>query len=369
MEITRVETVPYGIPVEGFSDAYTAFSRSDAVLVRIHTDTGHVGVGEACAWEPEFYGETIESVTANLENYAAPAIEGEDPRQIGHVLREVDRRLARNTCVKEGIDLALHDLVGKLLDVPAHTLLGGAYRDHVRVAAEVGLGSPSEMADEALAVLEQGFEVLKLKGSSDPDLDVERIRAVREAVGEAVPLRLDPNAAWNAVATVDVLDRVADCSLQYVEQPVPTDDLEGLAHVRRTVDVPVMADESAWTPGEVVRLREYDAADLLNLKIAKTCGLHQGNRMSAVGAAQEMPCIAGTELEPGVSAAAKLHLAAAMRDHPFASEFTELAQVEGSILRDPLEVADGVLAVPDDPGLGVTIDETALSEYALDVSV
>ncbi|MCD2205265.1 hypothetical protein [Halobacterium sp. KA-6] len=87
MEITRVETVPYGIPVDGFADSYTEFTRSNAVLVKLHTDSGHVGVGEACAWEPEFYGETIESVDSTIRNYAAPAILGEDPTNIGRVLK------------------------------------------------------------------------------------------------------------------------------------------------------------------------------------------------------------------------------------------------------------------------------------------
>ncbi|WP_247730951.1 mandelate racemase/muconate lactonizing enzyme family protein [Halovivax limisalsi] len=368
MEITRVETVPYGIPVEGFADSYTEFERSNAVLVRIHADTGHVGIGEACAWEPEFYGETLESIDTTIRNYAAPAIVGEDPTDIGRVLRLVDERLARITCVKEGIDLALHDLVGKILEVPAYTLLGGKFRDSVRVAAEVGLDTPEAMVDEALDILGDGIEVVKIKGSSDPDLDVRRIRAIRDELGDDVPLRLDPNAAWNATETIRVLRAVEDCHLQVVEQPVPTDDLSGLAHVRANSSVPVMADESIWTSGDAVTLYDYDAADLVNLKIAKTCGLHRGKKIETAAEALGLGSIAGTELEPGISSVAKVHFAASMRDHPLASEFTELVQVDGSILETPLEVVDGAVDVPDGPGFGVEIDEDALQEYAIDVS-
>lgn len=367
MEITRVETIPYGIPVKGFADSYTQFTRSKAVLVKVYTDGGRVGIGEACAWEPEFYGETLESVDSTIRNYAAPTIIGEDPTDVGHLLKLLDERLARITCVKEGIDLALHDLVGKILDVPVYKLLGGKFRDEVRVAAEVGLGTPEEMADEALSILGNDVEVVKIKGSSDPDLDIRRIRVIRDAVGNDVPLRLDPNAAWNTTETIRVLRAVEDCHLQHVEQPVPTGDFKGLGHIRRHSSVPVMADESIWTPDDAVKLYDYDAVDLLNLKIAKTSGLYLGKKIETTADALGMACIVGTELEPGISSIAKIHLAASMREHHLASEFTELVQVDGSILEEPLQAVDGTIEVPAGPGFGVDVDEKALQKYAIDV--
>jgi L-alanine-DL-glutamate epimerase-like enolase superfamily enzyme len=367
MEITQVETVPFGIPVKQFADSYTEFSHSKAVLVRIHTDTGHVGIGEACALQPEFYGDTLESIDLKIREYIAPAIRGEDPRDIGHIMKLVDEAVARITCVKEGIDLALHDLVGKLLDVPVYQLLGGSFRDEVKVAAEITIDTPAAMAASAAAMLERGIPVIKLKGSNEPDRDIDRIRAVRDRVGESVPLRLDPNAAWDTMTTIRVMRAVEDCHLQYIEQPIPTGEFKGLAHIRRTIDSPVMADESIWTPADAVKLYEYEAADILNLKIAKTCGLHRGKKIEAVAEAVGMPCVAGTELEPGISSVAKIHFAASMRKHPLASEFTELAQLDESILADPLEVSDGTLEVPDGPGFGIEVDEDRLQKYAIDV--
>ncbi len=365
MKISKVETFPYGIPVKSFADAYTSFARSNAVLVRIYTDEGHVGIGEACAWEPEFYGESWESVIAMIENYAAPKIIGEDPFNINRIMMILDQNLARITCVKEGIDLALHDLVGKILNVPVYKLLGGKFRDRVPVASEIGIDSPEVMAESAQKVLGLGIKVIKIKGSSDMTLDVQRIKAVREAVGEDVGLRLDPNAAWNTMGTIKLMRQVEDCNLQLLEQPIPTWDLRGMAHIRRNIGVPLMADESIWTPQDAIKIHDYEAADLLNLKIAKTCGLHLGKKVETVAEALGLPCIAGTELEPGVAAVAKIHLAASMRVHPIASEFTEITQVDGSILKQPLEVVDGGLAVPEGPGFGVEIDEDALQEYAL----
>lgn len=365
MKITKIETIAYGIPVKGFADAYTSFTRSDAILIKIHTDEGHVGIGEACAWEPEFYGETRESIESTILNYAAPKIIGEDPFDIGRIMMILDQNLARITCVKEGIDLALHDLVGKILNVPVYKLLGGKFRDKVPVGSEIGIKSPQEMADNALRVLKEGINVIKIKGSDDMKLDVDRIKTVRAAVGDAVELRLDPNAAWDTIGSIRVMRAVEDCHLQLLEQPIPTWDLKGMAHIRSKIGVPVMADESIWTPQDAVKIHDYGAADLLNLKIAKTCGLHLGKKVEATAEALGLPCIAGTELEPGVSSVAKIHMAASMRIHPIASEFTELTQVDGTILKQPLKVVDGCLKVPEGPGFGVEINEDALEEYRI----
>ena len=117
------------------ADAYTGFSVSNAVLVKIQTDEGHTGYGEACAWEPEFYGETIESVSSTIKKYIEPAIIGEDPGDISRIMAKIDGIVARITCAKEGIDLALHDLLGKILDVPVYVLLGGKYRDMIPVGS------------------------------------------------------------------------------------------------------------------------------------------------------------------------------------------------------------------------------------------
>ncbi|WP_027078834.1 mandelate racemase/muconate lactonizing enzyme family protein [Maribacter antarcticus] len=365
MKITKIETIAYGIPVKGFADAYTSFTRSDAILVKIYTDEGYVGIGEACAWEPEFYGETRESIESTILNYAAPKIIGEDPFNIGHIMRILDLNLARITCVKEGIDLALHDLLGKILNVPVYKLLGGKFRDKIEIGSEIGIKSPQEMADNALRVLEEGIRVIKIKGSDNMRLDVDRIKTVRAAVGDDVELRLDPNAAWDTIGSIRVMRAVEDCNLQLLEQPIPNWDLKGMAHIRSKIGVPVMADESIWTPQDAVKIHDYGAADLLNLKIAKTCGLYLGKKVEAVAEALGLPCIAGTELEPGISAVAKIHLAASMKIHPIASEFTELTQVDGSILKQPLKVVDGCLEVPEGPGFGVEIDEDALEKYRI----
>ncbi len=367
MKIVKLESIPYGIPVKGFADAYTSFSHSNAVLIKIHTDDGIVGLGEACAWEPEFYGESFESIHAMITNYVAPKIIGLDPFNINNIMLILDQELAKITCVKEGIDLALHDLVGKALNIPVYKLLGGKFRDQIPVASEIGIDDPKKMGQNALEVLNMGIGVIKIKGSNERELDIDRIQSVRDAVGPDVPLRLDPNAAWDTISTIKIMREVEDCKLQLLEQPVPSWDYKGMAHIRKNIGIPLMADESIWTPQDAIKLYDYEACDLLNLKIAKTCGLHLGKKVEYVAEAIGLPCIAGTELEPGVSAVAKIHLAASMRIHPIASEFTELTQVDGSILTNPIKAVDGHLEVPQGPGFGVEIDEDALDKFKINM--
>ncbi|MFQ5796240.1 MAG: mandelate racemase/muconate lactonizing enzyme family protein [Candidatus Bipolaricaulia bacterium] len=367
MIITQVEAVPFGVPIRNFADAYTDFTTSNAVLVKIHADDGTVGYGEACAWEPEFYGETLESISSTIQKYVTPKILGEDPRDINRIMAILDANLAKVTCVKEGIDLALHDLVGKILNVPVYRLLGGGFRDRIPVASEIGIDAPEKMAQHTLDLIDLGIRVIKIKGSNDMALDVKRVKAVREAVGGDIELRLDPNAAWDVIGTIKTMREVEDCRLQLLEQPVPGWDLKGMAHIRNNIGIPLMADESIWTAQDAIKIAEYGAADILNIKIAKSCGLHLGKKIEAVAEALGMPCIVGTEVEPGFSMMAKLHLSASMRVHPLASEFTELFLLKENILDHEINIVDGCVEVPNGPGFGVNLNEETFQRCVIEL--
>ncbi len=358
MQIQKVEVIPFAVPIRGFADAYTGFSTSNAVLVKIYAEDNTIGYGEACAWEPEFYGETVESISSTIEKYIAPKIVGQDLFNLNRILAIVDSNLARATCVKEGIDLALHDLVGKALNVPVYTLLGGCFRDEIPIASEIGIDTHQAMAEKALDVVQLGIKVIKIKGSSDMGQDVKRIKAVREAVGDDIELRLDPNAAWTTIGTIKVMGEVESCNLQLLEQPVPGWDLKGMAHIRSEIGIPLMADESIWTPQDVIKIAEYGAADMINIKIAKSGGLVLAKKIEAVAESLGLPCIVGTEIEPGFSLIAKLHLASSMKVHPLASEFTELTLLKKNILKHEIRIKDGCVKVPSGPGLGVELDES-----------
>ncbi len=358
MRIRKVEAIPFAVPIRNFADAYTGFTTSNAVLVKIHSEDNTIGYGEACAWEREFYGETWESVSSTIEKYIAPKIIGQNIFSVNRIMAIIDANLAKVTCVKEGIDLALHDLVGKTLNTPVYNLLGGCFREEIAIASEIGIDTPAAMAEQALDVVQLGIKVIKIKGSNDVGLDIERIKTVREAVGDEIGLRLDPNAAWTTIGTIKAMREVEGCNLQLLEQPIPSWDLKGMAHIRNSIGIPLMADESIWTPQDVIKIAEYGAADIINIKIAKSCGLALAKKIEAVSESVGLPCIVGTEIEPGFSLIAKLHLASSMKIHPLASEFTELSLLKANILNHEINIKDGCVKVPDGPGFGVELDES-----------
>jgi L-alanine-DL-glutamate epimerase-like enolase superfamily enzyme len=369
LKITRVEAIPFGIPIKGFADAYTSFSSSNAVLVKIHASDGTVGYGEACAWEPEFYGETLESVTSSIETYIGPKIIGENPFDIHRILTKVDAAMARVTCAKEGIDLALFDLVGRVLDVPVTSLLHGRFRELIPIASEIGIDTPNAMAENARTVIRMGIPCVKIKGSSDIEEDVRRVKAVRKAVGKKIKLRLDPNAHWDTSGTIWAMKELKECNLEYLEQPVPGPDLNGMARIRRAIDIPLMADEGVWTPEDVLELARREAVDIINIKISKTGGLLKAKRVEAVADALGLPCVVGTEIEPGFSLAAKLHLAASMKHLHFACEFTELSLLEESVLKPNVEIEKGCVRVPKSPGLGFELNNEVLAKREIRLTI
>jgi len=300
-----------------------------------------------------------------MDKYVTPVLLGQNPMHIGQVMAKVSAVIARLTCIKEGVDLALHDLVGKTLGVSAQVLIGGSYRDKIAVASEIGIDTPEKMLTSALSLVEQGFKVIKIKGSADVDLDVVRIKAVREAVGDSIALRLDPNASWTTTATIKAMRELECCNLEVLEQPIHGLDLKGMAHIRNNIGVPLMADEAIWTQEDVLKIVDYGAADLINIKIAKSCGLHIGHQIETIAAANRLPCIVGTELEPGISMIAKLHFAASMQTHPYASDFTELSQLKDNVLQLDVQIIDGYVSVPQGPGFGVELNEDVLDKYRL----
>ena len=233
-------------------------SPSSTVRSRLAVGSG-LGTADSNALVYGCFGSrysVLESVSSTIEKYIATKIVGQNLFNINRILAIIDANLAKVTCAKEGIDLALHDLVGKVLNVPVHTLLGGCFREEIAIASEIGIDKPEVMAENALDILKLGIKVIKIKGSNEMGLDVKRIKAVREAVGDGVELRLDPNAAWTTPGTIKAMKEVEGCNLQLLEQPVPGWDLKGMAHIRNSIGIPLMADESIWTPQDVIKIAE-----------------------------------------------------------------------------------------------------------------
>jgi L-alanine-DL-glutamate epimerase-like enolase superfamily enzyme len=356
MRITRVQAYPVRVPIRQFSDAYSEYPTGQFVLVEIDTDLGTIGFGEApCTVTVGFYGETLETVTAAIRNHLGPKLVGEDPLNIRKATSLMNSIHGAAYIAKTGIDTALYDLAGKALQVSTSTLLGGRQRDRIEAASEIAIVSPEEMVREARRLVELGFKVIKIKAGRNVDDEIKGVKAIRDAVGSDIELRVDPNAGWSRFNTVRALKTLAREEISYIEQPLPGWDLEGLAWLRKTTGVPVMVDESVWNPHDVIRVARAEAADIINIKITKAGGLKNSLDIYAAAEAVGIPCIVGTELESCMAVAAKLQLAGSLEKLLFACEFTELAFQRMAIM-ESLKLEGGTLKVPTGPGLGVTPD-------------
>jgi L-alanine-DL-glutamate epimerase-like enolase superfamily enzyme len=339
------------------------------VLVRIETDNGITGFGEAQA-DIGFFGETVEQVQIGLEDYLGPQLVGKDALDREYLLGLLDYR--GNSCARSGLDMALHDLVGKALGATVGALIGGAHKQRVPVAIEIAGGAPDAMAAECVAFMARGVRAFKPKIGGRPEADAARLRAIREAVGPDVTIRADANQGYTPKQAIRLcrLAEKFDVGLELLEQPVAAWDLAGMASVRRSVDTLIEADESCYSIHDAIQIVRHEAADVLNIKLGKAGGLAAAKKVAAIAEASGLGCVLGTAFGLGLEMAAKLHLAASTPGVVDAVEFTEIG-LHGNLLEPPhdellaLPLEDGCLPVPDGPGLGVALNQAEVARFAM----
>ena len=386
MKITRIHTTPIRIPLTCFfyNSEWAGTKREwggrlcrvspkrpspilEYVLVHIDTDEGISGLGEAPA-DIGFFGQTMEAIQVAIDDYLGPQLVGMEPFDIPALMDRIDYR--ENSCAKSGIDLALHDLVGKIRGISVSELLGGPRRTRIPVAIEIAGGSPDDMAAECLKYMKMNVKVFKPKIGSIPAKDADRLRAIREAVGPDVSLRADANRGYTPAEAIELcrLAETYEVNLELLEQPCEAWDLPGMAEVRRAVNVLIEADESCFGPHDAEAVIRAGAADVLNIKIGKAGGLANAMRIAEIAEAAGLESVLGTAFGVGPKIAAKLHFAAAVKRFTGAVEFTELG-LHGPLLKGDLDRAlslpldeDGCLPVPTGPGLGVELDEAKVAE-------
>jgi L-alanine-DL-glutamate epimerase-like enolase superfamily enzyme len=331
------------------------------VLVTIETDEGIVGTGEAPA-DIGFFGQTLEAIEVAINDYLGPQLVGRDPREIGPLMERINYR--ENSCAKSGIDLALHDIAAKARGISVAEFLGGRHRDRIPVAMEIAGGSPDDMARECVTYLRQNVKAFKPKIGGVPRHDIDRLRAIRDAVGPDVSLRADANRGYTLEEATEFcrLAEKHDLGLELLEQPLDAHDLPAMAALRQRVSIAIEADESCFGPHDAEAVIRAGAADVLNIKIAKAGGLANCLRIAALAESAGLQCVLGTAFGTGIAIAGKLHLASAIGRFSGAVEFTELG-LHGPLLKGtlngqlslPLD-ADGCLPVPTGHGLGVELD-------------
>ncbi|QDV32461.1 mandelate racemase/muconate lactonizing enzyme family protein [Tautonia plasticadhaerens] len=370
MKITRLEAIPVSVPLKAGLTTRTAHGdhvTSDYAIVRVHTDSGLVGLGEATV-SPIWSGETNRSAVVAVEQILGPAILGMDPTRVHSCRFAMDRALKANPFTKSAVEMALWDLAGKAAGVPVHQLLGGKLRDSIRTKMMIGAFDPPQAVSLAERFLGWGVTCLKVKVGLDPAGDVARVRAVREAAGPDIPITVDANCGWDVPAARYALERLKAFDLLVAEQPL-NPVLDDATRDLRSLGLAIMADESVWTAADAMRVCKANAADVISLYPGKNGGLLASIEVAHVAAAAGIPCHMGSNLELGIASAAMLHLAAAVpniRSDRFPADILGPNYHEADLLTTPLRLEPEAAIVPDSPGLGAELDEGQLDRFRVD---
>ena len=364
IQITAVDVIPVDVPRQGgfaLQRGPTPPS-SPFTIVRVRTNEGVVGYGEGVT--------TDRSMASVLREHLAEIAVGRDLFDLTGLHAALDRvemmkteRVGHWNPARAAIDIAVHDAQARWLDIPLSDLLGGRRRDEIEVCKNVGVSDPTETARTAAALVEAGYRTLKVRVGADLEAEDERLTAIRGGVDPDVRIRLDANQAWDPMAAVRAIDRLARHGLEAVEQPCHFADVRGAADVAARVSVPLIADEGFWTAFEARELLVARAAHALHVYLGKCGGIRPAMEIVALARAFGVAVTLGERIPLGIALAAHLHVAAALDEAPFAHALAYDLN-ESDLLTTPIPVRAGRMPVPQGPGLGIEVDEDRLAFYA-----
>lgn len=342
-------SVPLKTP---FKTALRTVTGVEDVIVEVHTDTGNIGYGEAPP-TGVITGDTTGAIIGAIRDHIAKAITGWNIADFEGLMIALNSCIVHNTSAKAAVDMALWDLFGQLYNAPLYRLLGGS-RQNIVTDITISVNSPEEMAHDSLDAVKRGYDTLKVKVGKEPEKDLARLEAIRDAVGYAPRLRIDANQGWKPKEAVRILCAMEDKGLEIelVEQPVIAPDLVGMKYVRDHVSIPVLADESVFSPLDALKIMQMEAADYINIKLMKAGGIYNALKICSAAESYGVECLIGSMLEAKIAVNAAVHLACA-------KSIIARMDLDGPVLCSEDPVIGGSvfnekdITVSEDPGLGI----------------
>ncbi|MDR0594406.1 MAG: dipeptide epimerase [Bifidobacteriaceae bacterium] len=352
MRVTRLTAERVAVALaEPFVVSLGVIDSADTVFVKIETDAAVTGYGEAAA-TGFVTGETSQTVLEALKLFQ-PALIGANPFAIDHIHRLMDQILVRNGSAKAAVDMALHDIMAKAAGLPLYQYLGGAV-GRVETDMTIGLGRPDEMARQAGELAGRGYRELKVKAGASDAVDREAIALIRRAAPQA-RLKVDANQGWTASRALRMAAHYADEGVEAIEQPLPYWDIDGMAYVRSRSPVPIMADESCFTPADASVIVRRQAADTINIKLMKCGGIHRALQIDAIAEAAGVTTMLGCMLESRLSIAAGAHLVAARPNFVYADLDSFNDFDDSALIRSAFAFSIPFIDLPETPGIGVDL--------------
>ncbi len=341
---------------------YSQNTRPHAV-VKIVTEDGVVGYGEASP-SPAFMGETGYTMEVAINRNLGPAIIGANVFDVDAIHEKMNFAIYGNYAAKSAIDIALYDIMGKILNVPVYKLLGGGmYRDKVALSWVIGMQDLDSSIEEAREKLAEGYRVIKVKVGTSPEIDYNLLKRIREELGYDFPMRLDANQGYDYRTALTTFKRLEEFGLESIEQPVSRGDIQGMSMLRNRLETPIMADESVSDYHSVMNVIREKACDIVNIKVGKVGGLTIAKKIVSCLEAEGLTATAGSNLEVGIGSSASIHFVASSNIVNIPNDLLlggPLHQYD--LISNNFEVKDGYVTVPQTAGLGIEVDEGVFSK-------
>jgi L-alanine-DL-glutamate epimerase-like enolase superfamily enzyme len=354
VQVTIVE-VPQTAPLAPYRSHLRSSSTTQSGIVQVVTDAGLSGWGE-------YNVNFLPNLSARaMQQAAGDWLIGRDPLNIAAFHRDCPLE----TRLKSGVELALWDIRGKAMGRSVAELLGGVIRPRVEVAACMGIQSYERSQEFAHWYVEMGFSTLKTKAGADMTEDLEMVRGIRDAVGDRLKLRIDPNRAYSPQQAVELCRQLEQYDLQYLEQPIPAEPLSDATWLRQQTRVPIALNESVVDPASVLAILREDAAEFILPDTHIAGGIWPCVQIGHLCEAAGLPAIMHCGHDLGPKTAAMLHVAASTAAYSLANDTTYYGLVE-DILTEPFHIEAGTIAVPTQPGLGIEVDPDKLKKYRVD---
>ena len=333
---------------------------AESVIIVIKT-ADHTGFGE-CSPYMSINGESIDTCFI-VGQYLAKVIKGKDALDIKDCIQSMNKTIYGNNSIKSAFDMALYDIGSQNAELPLYKFLGGKNNKTLVTDYTVSLGEAQKMAEDAAKYKAEGFPVIKVKLGESTYKDAERIHLIRGAVGYEIPLRIDANQGWDLKTAVETLSELERYDIQHCEEPIARWDFMRLRKVRKRSPIPIMADESCCDHHDARRLIDLKACDMINIKLGKSGGIYDALKIISLGEKAKMKMQVGAFMESRLGMTAFAHLALCSDNILYCDFDTPLMFTEDPVSGGMTYHNNGVVKVPETPGLGAWIEEEYLGKF------
>lgn len=361
MTIQQIELYKLFIPLkEPFVISLGPIYNAENVLVLIRTKEGITGFGE-CSPFLSINGESADTCMV-VGQYFAKALIGKNALDIPEHIAAMDRIIYGNSSIKSAFDIALYDIAAQHAGQPLYQYLGGDINKVIVTDYTVSIGEPTKMAADAVKIKAEGYPAIKIKLGKHGPTDVLRIKAIREAVGNDIPLRIDANQGWGIEEAIATLQSLAPYGIQHCEEPIARWAFMELPRIRKQSPIPIMSDESCGDEHDAERLIQLKACDYMNIKLGKSGGIFKALKMVKLAEAANIHLQVGAFMESRLAMTAFAHFSLCSPQIEHYDFDTSLMFSEDPVSGGIIYKQNGVIDVPQQPGLGAIVAESYLKK-------